>query len=272
MSVKLAFVITFIFSSFFTYEYNHSQAAIELERDNFSKGELLTYRLHYGFITAGKATIAVDNDIYDINKKPCYSISVTGSSIGTFDLFIKIRDTWSTYIDTTDYVPQKSVRNIEEGRYKLLEEATYYYAEEKVNVLRMQPGRQNEVKDYKVPHNVQDIVSGFYYLRRINFNKLTKGDTLSINAFFDKNNYKFRVRYMGKGTVKTDAGKFRAIKLVPVMPKNTMFDGEESIKVWISDDKNKIPLLAEAEMYVGAVQLELTQYKGLRNQPSFIKK
>ena len=52
------------------------------------------------------------------------------------------------------------------------------------------------------------------------------------------------------------------------MPDNSLFKGENAIKIWISDDKNKIPLKAEAEMFIGSAGLELIGFTGLRNPVS----
>ena len=35
------------------------------------------------------------------------------------------------------------------------------------------------------------------------------------------------------------------------MPDNSIFEGEDAILAWISDDENKIPLKVEAEMFIG---------------------
>ena len=50
------------------------------------------------------------------------------------------------------------------------------------------------------------------------------------------------------------------------MPKNKLFDGEDAISVYLSDDKNKIPVLIQAEMFVGAVKIDLYKYKGLKSR------
>lgn len=270
--LQIILFATFLFNLVATaVENNRQPYSIEFEKGNFEKGEKLSYRLHYGFVTAGKAVISIDEKLYSVQEKPCYKMTVDGWSTPFFALGFKIKDVWASYIDTTAYIPQKSVRDIEEGRYKLHEETFYDYSDYKALVHRKHPDRDKEFHVFTVPGHVQDIVSGFYELRRVNYNKLNIGDTICVKAFFDKQNYDFKVRYMGKGKVNTDAGKFKAIKLVPVMPKNGLFNGEESIKAWISDDKNKIPLLAEAEMFLGSVKLELTSYKGLKHEVSVIK-
>ena len=49
-------------------------------------------------------------------------------------------------------------------------------------------------------------------------------------------------------------------------------DGTE-FEVWISDDRNKIPLYIKSPIKVGSVQAYLTSYEGLRYPlDSFIKK
>ncbi len=247
------------------------QPRLEYEKDNYTKGEKLNYRLHYLFVTAGKAMINVDENLHEIEERTCYKMYVTGWTSPFFALGFKIRDTWSSYVDTLTHKPIKSMRDIEEGKYKLHEDVYFDYANSKAKVHRKHPDREKEESEFTIPNNVQDIVSGFYELRRVNYNKMNFGDTITLKAFFDKVNYSFKVRYLGKGKVNTDAGTFQAIKLVPIMPKNGLFNGEQSIKVWISDDKNKIPLLAEAEMFVGSVKLELTSFRGLKHEVSVIK-
>ncbi len=77
--------------------------------------------------------------------------------------------------------------------------------------------------------------------------------------------YKMKIVYRGKARVKTKFGKVSAYVISPVMPKNKLFDGENSIRVWLSDDGNRIPLKIQADMFVGAVEVDLKGYKGLRN-------
>jgi hypothetical protein len=49
------------------------------------------------------------------------------------------------------------------------------------------------------------------------------------------------------------------------MPKNKVFEGENSITAWFSDDKNRIPIKINAAMFIGSAGVELTGYTNLRN-------
>ncbi len=231
-----------------------------IDNESFTSGEKLDYKVHYGLINAAEATIDVDKDIQMINNRPCYKVNVFGKTTGSFDFFLKVRDTWRSYIDTTSIVPQRFHRNIEEGKYKKKENIMFDHYKNLATV-----EDKKETQTFKVPDNVQDIVSGFYYLRTLNYEKRKIGEQIRIQGFFDDEVFDFTVSYRGKETVETKAGKIRAIKLVPKMPKNKLFDGEDAVTVYLSDDKNKVPVLIQAEMFVGAIKIDLYKYKGLKS-------
>lgn len=236
----------------------------------FSQGEKLEYRVHYGFMNAGEATVQVHPELYIINNRICYKATCFGKSVGAFDLVTKIRDTWGTYMDTVTLMPQRCYRDITEGRYKLKEGVNFYHDKGVADAERERKGKTTKTT-YTVPFGVQDIISGFFYLRKVDYNKMKVGDTVKIKAFFEDQNYDFNVKYLGKSTIATKFGKISAIKLTPIMPNNQLFNGENSIRVWLSDDRNKIPVKMEADMFVGAVEVELKSYSGLRNPINFKK-
>jgi hypothetical protein len=48
------------------------------------------------------------------------------------------------------------------------------------------------------------------------------------------------------------------------MPENSFFDGENAIRLWVSDDANRVPVKCSAELAVGSVDLDITKYQGTR--------
>lgn len=239
-----------------------------LRNQSFLKGEVLEYRVHYGFISAGEAVITVNPTIHTLNERPCYKIDVTGRSVGTFDLFLRIRDNWGSYVDTSAFIPHMSYRNIEEGRYRKKEITSFDY-QRSVATVRDETKKDKEAKKIKVPVNVQDLVGGYYYLRLIDYSKMKVGDTININAIFEHDLHDFKIRYMGKEKIKTKFGTINTIVLTPIMPSNKLFDGENAISVYLSDDNNKVPIKIKANMVVGAVELDIKKYKGVRHPLRF---
>jgi len=235
---------------------NESGGLRDVDNSSFTTGEKLNYRVHYGIINAAESVIDVAPEIHKVNERPCYKVNVFGKTVGSFDFFLRIRDTWRSYIDTTAIVPQKFFRNIEEGKYRKKETVIFDHGKQ----LAMVEGEQ-----YKVPTNVQDLVSGFFYMRTLDFNKYKPGDHIKVTGFFDDEIFNFDVVYKGRETVETKVGNIRCLKLTPQMPKNQLFDGPDAISVYMSDDRNKIPVKISAKMFVGAVEVDITKYSGLRS-------
>ena len=115
-----------------------------------------------------------------------------------------------------------------------------------------------------MPPCVQDVVSAIFYARNIDFNKYKPEDKIPFTMFLDNENYNLYVRYLGKETIKTKYGRFRAIKFKPLLVKGTIFEGGEKMVVWVSDDGNHLPLRVESPISVGSIKVDMMNYKNLR--------
>jgi len=115
-----------------------------------------------------------------------------------------------------------------------------------------------------VPNCVQDVVSAIFYARNIDFNKYKPEDKIPFTMFMDNEKYDLYIRYLGKETIKTKYGKFRAIKFKPLLVKGTIFEGGEKMLVWVSDDANHLPLRVESPISVGSIKVDMMSYRNLR--------
>lgn len=240
-----------------------------VKNDSFAPGEVLQYKVHYGIINAGEATITVSSNLHRLHNRPCYLTTVSGKTTGSFDFFHRVRDTWSSYIDTSSMLPMRFHRNIEEGNYKRKETTDFDQVRNVAVVNDSRDEKKNQV--FKVPDNVQDMVSGFYYLRTLQLDSFKPGQTVKMQGFLGDEVFDMTVTYRGVTTVDTKAGKIRAHRLTPKMPSNKLFKGEDAISVYFSDDANKIPVLFQAEMFVGSVKVNLYKYNGLQSRLNVVK-
>ena len=97
------------------------------------------------------------------------------------------------------------------------------------------------------------------------------GDTISVKGFYEDEFYDLKIIYKGKETISVKAGEIRTIVFKPVMPKNKVFDGENSVTAWFSDDKNRIPVKISTDMFIGRAGVELTGYSGLKSPLNVVK-
>ena len=247
---------------------NQRKATPLTKNTSFGKGEQLEYRVSFLGLNVGRAITKIDQKVYNINARPCFKIDAYGETSDWISWVTRVKDVWGAYIDTTSLSTQVSYRKIREGKYKKDELTTFHHDTQKaeVKVMNQQSGVYENPQFYDIPKNAKDLVGGFMLLRVIDFSKVTKGDTLTISGFFEDTSYNLNVMYKGKETIKTSMGKIPCHKLVPIMPDNKLFDGENSITCWISDDGNKIPVKISASMFIGSTGVELMSFRGLRNQ------
>lgn len=231
----------------------------------FVRGEKLTYKAHYGFLNAAEAVVHLDTSIYNVDSHTCYKVDIDAKTTGSFAFVYDVDNLYRSYIDTAKIIPHKFYRNISENKYKLEETIEFDHTSKKARVHQNKKGKIKE-KEYDMPSHAQDLVSGYYYLRTVDFTNVVKGDTISMDAFFEDEAYDFKILYLGRKELKTKFGKVPSIELAPIMPDNKIFRGENSVKFWISDDINRVPLKVRAKLFVGAFEVELNDYEGLRTE------
>jgi hypothetical protein len=243
----------------------------QVRNESFKRGEVIEFKMTYGFFTVGRGTARIDHEYYKMNDRYCFKVDVSGKTVGMVDWVADVNDKWGAYIDTAALVPHQFYRKIREGRYKKDEWTNFDHNNRKIEVKAIgRDGKAREPKYYDAPHEVRDMIGGFLYLRIMDFSKLKANDTVTVTGFFEDEFYKLKIVYRGKETVKLKVGKVRALVFTPVMPANKMFDGEDSITAYFSDDKNRIPLKIDAKMFVGSAGVELTGYSGLKNPLSIV--
>lgn len=223
----------------------------------FKEGESITMKVFYNslgiYIGAGEATFT--SGLERFNGKTVYHCIGEGKSYSFFDNFFKVRDRYETYIDTSNMLPLKFIRNVDEGGYKIYNNVTFNHnAGTAIST--------NGV--FKTPNCLQDVISAIYYARNIDFNSYKPGDKIPFDMFLDDEVYHLYIRYIGKENVKTRYGKFHAIKFKPLLIKGTIFEGGEKLTAWVSDDPNHIILRVESPIAVGNLKVDMYGYKNLR--------
>jgi len=114
----------------------------------------------------------------------------------------------------------------------------------------------------------QDIISALFYCRTLDFSNLKVGDRFPLTFLLDDSVYVSLIEFAGREDVVTELGKFHCLRFKPKVATGNVFSQPYPMEVWISDDQNRIPILAKSAVVVGSVKLELIEYKGLANPPT----
>lgn len=241
----------------------HSQPSSPFKESTFKPGEWLKFRVHYGIFNASYATLHLTSD--NLGDIPVYHVVGTGKTTGLASLFFKVDDRYESYFGKDDGRPYRFIRNINEGGYKRDVEINFDYDRKKA--LYYDKIRK-ERKEINIEYSIQDMISAFYYLRNTyQVSDLVVGESLELKMLFDDDGIiNFRLKYLGIETLKTKFGKVECLKFRPIVQSGRVFKEEESLSLWVSNDKNKIPIRIQADLMVGSIKADLEAYNSLKNQ------
>lgn len=253
MVKKLTYIWVFLF---FMTTVVSAQVLSHRKEPVFVDGEQLTYRLRYGFITAAEATLNIAPTDVKFDNNPVYHFIAQGRTAATFNLFYKVKNRYDSYVDRTTLLPYLYTENIREANYRREDKVRFYQDQNKI------VGNKGT---FKGRDKTFDLVSSFFYARSLDLTGVTPGTSFKIPYFLQDEVADLEITYVGKETVKTPLGAFSCLKFNPSIKPGRIFRKDSKLYLWITDDKNRIPVKAQVEIIVGSVTLELTSHKGLKN-------
>lgn len=226
----------------------------------FESGEWFKFRIHYGLINAGYATLEIQEAVR--NNKSVYHAIGKGHTTGMSRFFFKVEDVYESYFDKETGNPYQFIRKIDEGGYTKDQEGFFNQSTNRVLVKDYKNKSENT---YIIPEGAQDILSTFYYLRNYpTIDKLKIGESIAIDMFFDNETTKFKLKFIGIEDIRTKFGVISTMVFRPLVQSGRVFKEQESLTVWISNDDNKLPIRIEAKLAVGSIKADLESFKGLK--------
>ena len=231
------------------------------QEDAYDVGEWFKFRIHYGFVNAGYATLEVKDAV--VNNKKTFHVIGKGYTTGMSRFFFKVDDLYESYIDKESGNPLQYVRKINEGGYIKSQEGFF---NQSANTVLVKDYKNRNEKTFVTPKNTQDILSAFYYLRNYpNIDKINPGESIVINMFIDDETTKFKLKFAGREDITTKFGVVSSMIFKPMVQSGRVFKEQESLTVWISDDDNRLPIRIKADLAVGSIKADLDAFKGLNN-------
>ncbi len=257
-SIPVIFTLSFLF--FFTHGFSQNTWR-KIDNEAFKTGEVLHYRFYYdawltGKITAGIGTLEVKDSEEKFNGRSAWHIDTEGQSKGLFSWFYKVYDQFDSYVDKEFFAPYYFIRRTREGGY--IKDDEYRFNQQKNYVV-------TRTDSIQIPKYTQDIISAIYFARTFNCDTLKIGDAFPVNFFLDDSVYVSAIVFEGREDIKIDLGKFHCLRFKPGMATGEVFSDKYPMMLWVTDDKNHIPILAKSAVVVGNVKAELMDYSGLAN-------
>jgi len=215
----------------------------------FQIGEKLTFKIKYGMITAGEATLEINETVYH-DSIECYYIKSLAKTNSFFDKIYKVRDKIESIWDKKKLVSYRFEKNLREGSYRQ-RRIHLYYPEQNLSYYLNYARRQKKFKEKKmeIPENTQDILSAFYWFRN---QDLKVGDRFTINVTADGFNYPADVIVHRKEKIKTIFGKIDCFVVEPILEGEAIFKQTAKIYIWLTADEYKIPVKLQSKIIFGS--------------------
>jgi uncharacterized protein DUF3108 len=206
---------------------------------HFKVGEHLTYALNWGIIAAGTAVLEVA-DRQTLAGRQVVKLVHTARS----NEFISV------------FYPHRLFFKRREGRRKNDIEVVFDQTAHRATVTK-----DGSTETMEVPPGVQDTLSVIYSARTLP--SLDVGSSTIIHVNHDKKNYRLELRIEGTERLKGPLGEFDTIRILAVMPFRGLFLNEGNIRVWVTNDAARIPVLMKAKVLIGSVSATLTKVEGV---------
>lgn len=248
--------------------FAQQKSELYLREPVFKEGEKATYNLYFnlGFIWLHAGDVKFECSAAKKNGKDCYKLSVIGYTLGTFEKFYVIRDTFVSYIDKTTLEPVAYEDYKHEDKYYSSTKYVYTPNGDSVLVNYHRDKKNNSWdKQYNIAKNVYDLISCCYTTRNVNFNAFVRNQPVPLSLMYDDDVHSLGLTFQGKKNLKIKNGtKYRALYFTPSVISGGLFRHNEDLGVYVADDDNHVPIYVEAKLRMGTAVASLAKVEGTK--------
>jgi len=194
-----------------------------------------------------------------------YIYKAVGKSYPSYSWIFEVSDYFYSYVDKETLLPVRAKRDIDEDGYIIHNDIFFDQESKYASSTLIVNDKEPKVIEKEFDSCMFDILSVIYSLRNVDKTNLNTGDMIPFNMMMDDETYDLNMEYVGDVGVKKvkDLGEFKAVKISPSLIKGRVFDKNKRMQVWVSNDKNNIPLIIESPLAIGKIKVILQDYKGL---------
>lgn len=217
--------------------------------------EKLTLQVSWGMLDVGEATLAVSKIVL-FNGRPAYHLVSEARSNAFCDTFYRVRDLNESWLDARTLTSLGYAKKLREGGFFRDEWVLYDRDAGTYVSRRVNKDGSFSVRAGTIPANVQDVLSSVYYVRAQDLNGKSEV-VVDVNT---PDNWPLLVKVKGRESVRTHLGRFPAVLVEPEMRREGLFVQKgKRLRLWLSDDAAKRPLLMKVEVFFGHVTATLRE-------------
>ncbi len=211
------------------------------------------YTISLWGIPAGKATMNVE-ELVSEDGQWLRRLVTTAQSNDFISFFFPVRNYAASLIDPRSLLPQRLFFQRREGNRHEEFDVTFDHVANQVRLLK-----DGKPSVHSIVPGTHDILSCLYFLRAMP--DLDPGSSVQVNVHHDRKNYSVEVSVEDIEWIRGPWGTVEAIRLLARMPFRGIFLNEGHIRFWLTNTKDRIPVMMEARVIVGSVRALLAGWR-----------
>jgi len=217
-------------------------------RNPFVAGERLSYDVSWAdFIIAGELTIQTD-ERRTFDGVDGYHVTAQARTVGLVSgLALKVLDVYDSFINAATLQPFRAEKRLRHGKKQA---QSSVILDQEHRTARLADGRT-----LAIPPDTYDLAGLIFAIRGMD---LTLGKARTITVIEDEKLYTIKLQPEGVEKVTTRAGIYDTVKIATSRMKGLENDKLYNLRMYITNDARRIPVLITAEPSWGSVRVELT--------------
>lgn len=217
----------------------------------FAVGEKLQYRIFWGPLPVGEATLHV-RGIEQVQGHPCYHLVATAETTGLGRMLFPVESVSESWLDMDGLFSRQYREDRREGRKHRHTEVMFDYAAGQATIRNLQTGKARHTP---LTQPTQDIISSVYFVR---MQPLALNKTIQFDLLAGDDIWKVTVRPDARQKVEVrPVGKVPALRVEPQPTLSIVAANKGRMWFWITDDDRRFPLMVCSQMRIGSAQLVL---------------
>ena len=231
-------------------------ASVLSPRNPFIAGERLSYDVSWAdFIVAAELTIETDQR-RTFDGIDGYHVTAQAKTVGLVSaIALKVNDVYESFINAATLQPFRAEKRSRHGKKQTQSSATI---DQEKRTAQFNGGRAVEI-----PEDTYDFAALIFAIRGMD---LTVGKTRTLTVLEDDKLYTIKLQPEAREKVTTPAGTYETVKIATSRVKGTQNDKLYNLRIYVTADAARLPVLITAEPSWGAVRVELTSATGAKTR------
>lgn len=223
----------------------------------FETGEILKYKIRYGWFTIGEAEV---NHEYP-SKADTFNVNVVAYTTGIVNWIAPLYDSLSTSIDKSTLHPVRAYANRREGKDRRKELDFFDFERDTAQMIVFEDDQIVKERMVAINDSLYDMLSTYAFLRTRDYGRMSPGDSLMMKVYYEGRRYDFGIEYEQLVKKETLLGEVNTHAMYILFPISGTFPKPHMVKVWVTADEHQVPVLIEAQMKFGKARCELIEWK-----------